>query len=139
MMQTHGACHCGAIRFKAKVDPGRVVICHCADCQVFSGAPFRTSVLVAGDAFELTQGTPAIYEKRAESGALRQLAFCRECGTHVYGTTPGNGASTSTSTFSVRVGVLAERSALLPVAQVWCRSAVPWLGELATIRRIDQQ
>ena len=40
-MQIHGSCHCGAITFTANIDPQRVTVCHCSDCQALSGAPMR--------------------------------------------------------------------------------------------------
>ena len=44
-MKIEGGCHCGGIRFEAEVDPAAVVICHCTDCQTFSGSAFRTVAL----------------------------------------------------------------------------------------------
>ena len=64
-MHVDGSCHCGSIRFEAEIDPKRVGICHCTDCQTFSGSAFRIGVMVPGDAFRLLDGTPAIYEKTA--------------------------------------------------------------------------
>ncbi len=134
-MLVDGSCHCGAIRFEAEIDPKRVGVCHCADCQTFSGGPFRTSVLVGGEAFRLLEGTPNLYEKTAQSGAAREMAFCATCGTHVWGTSRG-----SESTFySVRVGTLKQRSELPPVAQVWCQSKLPWVDALSGIRQIETQ
>jgi hypothetical protein len=130
-----GSCHCGAIRFEAEIEPKRVGVCHCADCQTFSSSAFRTSVLVPENQFRLLQGSPAIYDKVAESGTPRGLAFCASCGTHVYGTTQGDGPAF----YSVRVGTLAQRAELRPVAQLWCRSAVPWLADLDTIHKIQTQ
>ena len=135
-MNVDGSCHCKAIRFEAKIDPKRVGICHCTDCQIFSGSAFRTSVLVPGLDFRLVEGEPAIYEKTAESGSRRQLLFCSRCGTHLYGATPGREEQRH---YSVRVGVLAQRAELKPVAQVWCRSEVPWLAALANVRRVATQ
>jgi len=134
-MLVHGSCHCGTIRFEAEIDPKRVGVCHCTDCQTFSGGPFRTSVLVGGDDFRLLEGTPAIYEKTAESGALRQMCFCEKCGTHVWGTSAGDGRSF----FSVRVGTLKQRAELSPIAQVWCQSKLPWVDNLSNIRQIESQ
>ena len=41
-MRIDGACHCGKISFAAEIDPARVMVCHCTDCQVLSGGPYRT-------------------------------------------------------------------------------------------------
>jgi hypothetical protein len=134
-MHVDGSCHCGAIRYEAEIDPGRVGICHCTDCQTFSGSAFRTSVFVGESDFRLLDGTPAIYEKTAESGATRRLAFCAACGTHVYGIT----ASEGPTFYSVRVGTLAQRTELTPVAQVWARSSVSWLDSIPELHRIETQ
>ena len=134
-MDVNGRCHCGDVQLEARIDPKRVGICHCTDCQTFSGSAFRTSVLVPERDFGLLKGDPASYEKTAESGSLRQLVFCGRCGTHLYGTTP----NAEGAIYSLRVGVLAERAELPPVAQFWCQSEVPWLSRLAGIRRIPRQ
>lgn len=134
-MDVKGSCHCGNVEFDARVDPRRIGICHCADCQTFSGSAFRVSVLVSGDDFKLQKGDPSVYEKTAESGNRRKLMFCGDCGTHIYGTTEG----TEKPVYSVRVGVLAERANLQPVVQVWCRSEVPWLENLSDIHRLVTQ
>jgi hypothetical protein len=36
-MHTDGSCHCGLISFTAEIDPSRVTVCHCTDCQPLSG------------------------------------------------------------------------------------------------------
>ena len=134
-MRVDGSCHCGAVQYEAELDPARVGICHCTDCQQFSSSAFRTSALVGPEAFRLLSGSPTLYEKISENGSRRSLAFCGQCGTHLYGTTPGAAASF----YSVRVGTLAQRAELAPRLQVWCRSELPWLTNLADVRRIPEQ
>jgi hypothetical protein len=91
-MQIDGACHCGLISFTAEVDASRVMICHCTDCQVLSGAPFRAVVAAPIDTFVL-RGTPRSYVKVAESGNRRAQVFCPECGTPLFATAPENATS----------------------------------------------
>jgi hypothetical protein len=67
-IEIEGACHCGKISYVAAVDPDRVVICHCTDCQTISGAPYRVNVLVMVDEIML-HGDPKLYMKRGDSGA----------------------------------------------------------------------
>ena len=38
-MHITGACHYGAISYEAEIDPATVGLCHCTDCQIFSGSP----------------------------------------------------------------------------------------------------
>ena len=41
-MQVNGACHCKRISFSAEIDLDRVVLCHCTDCQIMFGGPYRS-------------------------------------------------------------------------------------------------
>jgi hypothetical protein len=116
-----GGCHCGFIRYEAEVDPEKVMICHCTDCQKLSGSAFRTVVLTAPDRLRLLSGTPKTYVKTAESGALRSQAFCPECGSPIYSAAEGSGPKV----YSIRVGTSRQARELVPRAQIWCRSEQP--------------
>jgi len=97
-MQIDGACHCGLISFTAEVDPSRVTVCHCSDCQVLSGSPFRVLVAARTETFVLRR-SPRSYVKVAQSGRRRAQVFCPECATPLYGTAPENPTSVN-----IRVG-----------------------------------
>ena len=103
-MKIDGGCHCGYITYSAEIDPEKVGICHCTDCQTLSGSAFRTSVPAARDAFSLSGGQLKIYVKTAESGAKRAQAFCPECGTPIYAA-----AATDPQVFNIRVGTARTR------------------------------
>lgn len=126
-MKIHGACHCGAISFTAEVDPARVVVCHCSDCQTLSGAPFRAIVPAPAAQFSL-RGTPKRYIKVAASGNRRAQVFCPDCGTPLYASEPDN-----EQTMVIRLGCVEERAALLPQRQVWTASQMPWIHGLGDI------
>ena len=123
-MKITGQCHCGAIRFAAEADPARVFACHCADCQIISGGPFRAVVPVPVEQVEL-QGSPKNYVKVAASGNRRAQAFCPDCGTQLFAT-----EADEPKTLNFRLGCVNERAQLKPVLQVWRSSAMPWLPEL---------
>ena len=126
-MQIEGACHCGAISFTAQVDPGRVMVCHCSDCQVMSGSPFRAVVPAPVDTFVL-RGEPKRYIKTADSGNRRVQAFCGECGTPLFATAPENATQVI-----IRTGCLKEKAQLVPQTQIWQRSALPWIGAVPNL------
>lgn len=126
-MHITGACHCGAISFSAEIDPSRVMVCHCTDCQVLSGAPFRAVVVAPIEGFAL-RGEPRRYIKVAQSGNRRAQVFCPECGTPLYATAPENATSVI-----VRLGCVDQRAELKPAVQIWRHSALPWLAELADV------
>lgn len=126
-MKITGQCHCGAIRFTATADPGKVFVCHCADCQIISGAPMRAVVAVPVEQAELL-GSPKRYVKVAASGNRRVQAFCGDCGTQLFAT-----EADEPKTLNFRLGCVNERAGLAPTVQVWQDSAMPWLPKLGGI------
>jgi hypothetical protein len=49
-MKIDGRCHCGYITYEAEIDPEKVMICHCADCQTLSGFVASPTVGISGSA-----------------------------------------------------------------------------------------
>lgn len=134
-MNIDGHCLCEKVRYRAEIDPAQVFLCHCSDCQIQSGSAFRSVVRVSPGGFELTSGALKIYTKRAESGAERDLAFCPDCGTPIYGGPAGGGDGF----LSLRLGTVRQRRTLAPRAQVWFRSAQPWLESLQALPVFERQ
>lgn len=133
-MKLDGGCHCGSITYEAVVDPERVGICHCTDCQALSGSAFRTFVFAPKDTFKLLTGKPKLYVKTAQSGAKRVQAFCPECGTPIYSAEAGDSPY-----FSIRAGTARQRAELVPKSQIWCRSALGWVTDIGSIRQFAEQ
>jgi len=135
-MKVDGSCQCGNITFEAEVDPAQVNICHCTDCQAFSGSAYRIGIVAAAKDFKLLSGTPKTYIKTAESGGKRAQVFCPNCGTHLYAT----GANPDEAkVYRLRYGAIRQRHDLTPNSQIWCRSAAPWSQDLSGIPAKDAQ
>jgi hypothetical protein len=135
-MKVHGVCACGAIRIEAEADPEKTQICHCTDCQTATGTAFRVSLPVSGSTLKVI-GQPKTYIKTtAESGRPRVQAFCGQCGTPLYSTSPGEGVQPS---YVLRVGILRQRDQLTPRRQIWSRSAQPWVRQLDELPRVEKQ
>jgi hypothetical protein len=134
-MHVDGACHCGNIKYEADIDPAGVGLCHCTDCQTISGAAFRIVVQAPKAGFRLLSGTPKTYVKTAESGNKRVQAFCPECGTSIYSAA----AVDDPPAYGLRVGGLRQRAQLRPARQIWCRSALPWVNDIATLQQFLRQ
>ena len=132
-MNIDGGCHCGNITYEAEVDPEKVAICHCTDCQSLSGTAFRTVVISLVDAFTLLSGEPKMYAKIGGSGAKRIQAFCPDCGSQIYATSVGDGPKI----YGIRLGTVRQRNELPPKRQIWHRSAQKWLADLGAIPTID--
>ncbi len=88
-MKIDGQCHCGRVRYEATIDPERVSICHCTDCQMLTGTAFRTTVLTRRDDVRLTGEEPKCYAKISENGRTRLQYFCGACGSPLYATGEG--------------------------------------------------
>lgn len=134
-MKIDGACHCGEITYEAEVDPEKVIVCHCTDCQTLSGSAFRVNVFVAGSDLKFLSGEPAEYIKTAESGNKRAQGFCRNCGTGLYATSAGDGPRM----YGLRAGTIRQRDQLAPKRQVWTRSRQHWMPDLADAPGAEKQ
>jgi hypothetical protein len=134
-MRIDGGCHCGHIVYEAEVDPEKVGICHCTDCQTLSGSAFRTVAFTHEGTFKLTSGELKIYVKTGESGTKRSQAFCPECGTPIYSSTVDGGPKVHV----IRVGSARQRDQLVPKVQIWCRSSQRWLRDLGSIPALQTQ
>jgi hypothetical protein len=127
-MHVDGECQCGRIAYEAEVDPEKSAICNCTDCQKFSGSPWRASVPAKVEDFRLLRGTPKSYVKTAESGTKRLQAFCGDCGSAVYATSPEN-----QTIYNLRLGALKQRAQLSPKRQIWMESALDWAKDITNI------
>jgi hypothetical protein len=129
-MHITGQCHCGAIAYEAEIDPAKVVVCHCTDCQKLSGGPYRVVVPIAGTAVKFTKGQPKVYIKTAESGRKRQQAFCANCGSPFYAAPENAGPN---DMYGFRIGTIDQRAQLAPKKQIWCQSALPYAMDIADL------
>ena len=134
-MKIDGGCHCGAIRYEADIDPTKVVICHCTDCQTLSGTAYRTVVPAEANSFELLCGSPKLYAKTADDGSTRLQAFCPECGSPLYSAPPEG----EVGYFGIRVGTSNQRDLLVPKNQYWMRSAQSWTQDLSAMAKTAKE
>ncbi len=129
-MKVNGKCHCGQLEFEAEINPEKVLICHCTDCQTLSGSAYRTVAPVIEGSFELTRGEMKTYIKTAENGALRSQTFCPECGTPIY----AGPADDKSTMLGLRVGSLEQRDQLPPQSQYFRKSAQTWVQDLSSLK-----
>ena len=133
-MKIDGGCFCGNITFEAVIDPEKVMICHCTDCQNITGSAFRVNVPVAKEHITFRGGQPKTMVKTAESGNKRAQAFCPECGSPLYGAAP----VADPPSFLLRVGAIRQRAQLRPKVQTWSRSALDWAMDVRAIPRFPK-
>jgi hypothetical protein len=80
MLQTYeGGCHCGRVRFRAKLDLGRLSQCNCSMCTK-KGILSLTADL---EDFDLLRGKNSLTAYTFGSG-VAQHTFCSHCGMHAF-------------------------------------------------------
>ncbi len=126
-MHVDGQCHCGRVTFEAEIDPQAVSICHCTDCQVLTGSPFRVTVTCSGTQIRTTGQAPKVYAKTGDNGRVRYQHFCGDCGSPLF--TSGEGEQTDD--WGIRWGSIRQRASIQPARQIWCRSAVAWVNDIS--------
>ncbi|WP_310467649.1 GFA family protein [Sphingomonas sp.] len=77
MIEATGGCHCGAVRFTAKLPDPPVPALEC-NCSICAMSGFLHIIVPHGD-FALDQGADALTGYRFGSGAANHL-FCATCG-----------------------------------------------------------
>jgi hypothetical protein len=79
-MKLEGGCYCGAVRYLADGEPMMKAQCHCRECQYITGGATNMFMLLPGDSFKYTKGTPKQFSRSdLEKPVTRE--FCAECGT----------------------------------------------------------
>src|SRR5438270_11280286 len=81
-MEIKGGCLCGAVRYTAEADPTSATVCHCRDCQKFTGSAFAALVRVPKEAANI-EGTLKIFTSIGGSGNPILRHFCPECGSSI--------------------------------------------------------
>ena len=74
-----GACHCGAVVFRVRVDAYEAIECDCSICLKKG----FLHLIVEPEAFELVRGGDALAEYRFGTGVAVHR-FCRTCGVHPF-------------------------------------------------------
>jgi len=98
-----------------------MINCHCKDCQLSSGAPFASGIIVMTADLEI-MGMPKTYAIRASSGGLTTRSFCPDCGTPLF--TQSDAYSQVTS---IRFPSLDDASNFKPTLDIYTASAQQWV------------
>ncbi len=82
-LKHEGGCVCGAVRYVATGEPGRVTICHCTWCQRRTGSAFGVEAVFRDSAVTFTGGRKIYRHRSDESGRWLDQEFCASCGTNL--------------------------------------------------------
>ena len=126
-----GHCLCGKVRYEIDGALGPVVQCHCSLCRRASGSAFATNASVDAKALRIVAGRKSI--KSYESSKSGTRAFCRRCGSPVFGLVAG-----APQIVRIRLGLLENSGGAHPVAHVWTKSKADWDEIGATLKQFDE-
>ncbi|KAK7228058.1 hypothetical protein V2G26_000228 [Clonostachys chloroleuca] len=84
MAATKGNCLCGEIEYQFTGEPAVTALCHCVDCQKWTGGAFTSNAVVPRTAFQVTKGTPKSFDAIGASGKVNKHFFCSNCGSSLY-------------------------------------------------------
>ncbi|KAH7022308.1 Mss4-like protein [Ilyonectria destructans] len=79
-----GSCMCGAVAYKSTSEEATAALCHCLDCQKWTGGAFTSNAVVPEDSFSVTKGTPKQCDITAASGKINHHFFCGDCGSSMF-------------------------------------------------------
>lgn len=75
---------CGQIKYEFTGDPAVTALCHCTDCQKWTGGAYTSNAVVPRTNFKVTSGTPKTYDAIGNSGKVNKHFFCDNCGSGLY-------------------------------------------------------
>jgi hypothetical protein len=117
-----GGCLCGAVRYAAEAaDAPSATVCHCRDCQKFTGSVFAALVMLPKEALSLS-GPLKTFSSLGGSGKPVLRHFCLECGSSI-AEEPGS----RPDVMILNVGTLDEPSIAKPGYEIFRDAAVPWV------------
>ena len=82
MAKITGGCLCGKVRYSANADPAFIGVCHCRDCQKFTGSAFAMVVACRRRRCQ-SQGKLNTFSKPGDTGKTIERSFCPECGSSI--------------------------------------------------------
>ena len=111
---------CGKVRFRVSEPLLGALYCHCNRCQRRTGTAFSTTALTKPGTFSVTQGEEHVGNYDPGDGGFTK-SFCRECGGHVYTTSPDN-----PEVIAIRMGALDQDPGIRPQVHPYVSYAAPW-------------
>src|SRR6185437_15767624 len=129
-----GGCLCGKIRYRADAEPKFVSLCHCRDCQRFTGSVFAAVIGLPKAAVAIT-GTLKGFTKAGDSGKAIERRFCPDCGASIM-----DEAEALPGIVMIQAGTLDDPSWVKPGAEIYCASALPWVrfGAERAMKRFEK-
>ena len=116
-----GSCLCAGVTFEVDLPFLRAGHCHCTWCRKHSGTFGCTQGRVLRNQFRLTTGADLVECYRPGNGDGASKAFCKTCGSSLFGGTWPEGEEVS-----IRLGSLNGDPEIKPQWHTFVGSRAPW-------------
>ena len=128
-----GGCLCGAVRYEVEIPekPIYAGLCHCRDCQRYTGSAFGSSMMVPRAGMTL-DGELRFYGTETERGTVMERGFCPTCGSGVLYRSDG-----WPDQYVLSAGTLDDPSLFRPRVNLFTRSAHAHVWTIGELRKIE--
>jgi hypothetical protein len=123
MANVTGGCLCGRVRYTLTGDPAFSGLCHCRNCQRYTGSSFEAVVAYPASAVSV-EGELKTYQDTGDSGKAVFRRFCPSCGSGVLAE-----AEALPGVVIMLAGTLDDLSTYQPGMEIYCKSAQPWFHQ----------
>lgn len=121
-MPAIGGCRCRSVTYSVTGDePIHSYICHCLNCQTWSGSAFGQHAMVKESAF-VSEGAVSTYA-HTTNGIRFEDVTCATCHTRLF-----NRNSALDGLLFLRAGTLDESQKLEPIAHIWVKRKQAWIA-----------
>ena len=121
MANITGGCLCGRVRYTVTGEPAFSGLCHCRNCQRYTGSAFEALIAFPAPSISV-QGELKTYDDTGDSGQPVHRRFCPNCGSGVV-----NEVDVLPGVTIVLAGTLDDPAAFKPTMDVYWSSAQPWV------------
>lgn len=121
MANQTGGCLCGRVRYTLSGEPAFSGVCHCRNCQRYTGSAFEPVVAYPSAGVAIT-GELKTYNDTGDSGKPVRRRFCPNCGSGIVAE-----ADMLPGIAIVLAGTLDDPASFQPAMEIYCSSAQPWV------------
>ena len=121
-MKIEGGCLCGAVRYSGEAEPTFAGVCHCRDCQKFTGSAFGAMVGVPQSSVKIEGSKLKTFSSIGGSGKPILRHFCSECGSSI-----AEESVNLPDHIIINVGTLDDPGQMTPQMEIFCDDAWSWV------------
>lgn len=130
MIELHGSCLCGEVKFTCRDEFSQFHFCHCSECQKITGSAHVANLFTKPGNINWISGQENV-QRFDVPGQMFSNAFCRACGSRVpYVSKSGKG-------LIVPAGVLDSAPSIAPQDNIFWPERASWYDVGVQSKKFD--